>query len=57
MVAVLAGTMRVLSVVLGGVGKLSRLTMARARRGLSDPTHLGTLSEQWRADIQARGTD
>ena len=57
MVAVLAGTMRVLSVVLGGLGRLSLLTITRARRGLSDPSHLGTLSEQWRADIQARGTD
>ena len=57
MVAVLAGTMRVLSAVLGGVGRLGLLTIARARRGISDPAQLGTVSEQWRADIQARGID
>ena len=57
MVAVLAGTMRVLSALLGGVGRLGLLTIARARRGISDPAQLGTVSEQWRADIQARGID
>jgi hypothetical protein len=55
--AVLAGTLRILSAVLGGVGRLGLLTLARAGRGISDLSQLGPVSEQWRADIQARGTD
>jgi hypothetical protein len=57
MAAVLAGTIRLLSAVLGGVGRLGLFTLARAGRGISDLGQLGPVSEQWRADIQARGTD
>ena len=50
--------MLVLYVVLVGVGILSLLAVARARWGLYEPGNLGTVSEQWRADLQARaGTD